>query len=277
MWFYHSHIHETKDSNTGLVGPIIITKPGYARDQDNNLMPYDVDREFVTLFTTFNENFSWHLKKSFMMFGMGENGTTINEKYLENFDYTDPDWDESNQMYVLNGYAWGASGMVYTGIYKGERVRWYLGGMGGELDIHTAHWHGNIVRRDGYVYEDVVQLTPAFTTTVDMYASAPGTWFYHCHVNEHVLAGMIGAYTVLNETCDDCVGNTYDDIAESIASTSDSDYVSYGDVWMIVVGSFIVNWIFLAVIYLIYRKCCDNTPKRRYTGQANDDLRENML
>ena len=66
MWLYHSHIHETKDSNTGLVGPIIITKPGYARDEVDNLMPYDVDREFVTLFTVMNENEGWYLEKNFL-------------------------------------------------------------------------------------------------------------------------------------------------------------------------------------------------------------------
>ena len=26
---------------------------------------------------------------------------------------------------------------------QGERVRWYVMGMGTEVDLHTPHWHGN--------------------------------------------------------------------------------------------------------------------------------------
>ena len=26
---------------------------------------------------------------------------------------------------------------------RGERVRWYVMGMGTEVDLHTPHWHGN--------------------------------------------------------------------------------------------------------------------------------------
>merc|ERR1712113_1201203 len=104
-------------------------------------------------------------------------------------------------------------------IEKGEKVRWYIGAMGTEVDLHTAHWHGNIIKTDNAVYEDVVQLMPAFTTTVDMFADNPGTWFYHCHVNDHVEAGMIATYSV---------GLTYDDISD--ASSASSTNESFGDV-----------------------------------------------
>jgi hephaestin len=26
----------------------------------------------------------------------------------------------------------------------------------------------------------------------------PGTWLYHCHVNDHIVAGMTGRYQVLS-------------------------------------------------------------------------------
>jgi hypothetical protein len=28
LWMYHSHTDEVKDTNTGLIGPIVITKRG---------------------------------------------------------------------------------------------------------------------------------------------------------------------------------------------------------------------------------------------------------
>jgi FtsP/CotA-like multicopper oxidase with cupredoxin domain len=44
FWLYHSHVDEGKDINSGLIGPIIITRRGMARADAS---PKDVDREFV--------------------------------------------------------------------------------------------------------------------------------------------------------------------------------------------------------------------------------------
>ena len=115
FWWYHSHIHETADTNTGLVGPILITKPGYARDVDSNLMPYDIDREFVTLFTVMNENEGWYLEKNLMKFATGDNGTTIDQDYIDAFDFDDEDFQESNLMHSMNGLEWNALGQYMTG------------------------------------------------------------------------------------------------------------------------------------------------------------------
>jgi FtsP/CotA-like multicopper oxidase with cupredoxin domain len=30
----------------------------------------------------------------------------------------------------------------------------------------------------------------------DMVPDNPGTWLFHCHVNDHILAGMQATYTV---------------------------------------------------------------------------------
>ncbi len=32
--------------------------------------------------------------------------------------------------------------------------------------------------------------------TLDMVPDDQGTWLYHCHVNDHILAGMIALYKV---------------------------------------------------------------------------------
>jgi FtsP/CotA-like multicopper oxidase with cupredoxin domain len=31
---------------------------------------------------------------------------------------------------------------------------------------------------------------------LDMVPDAAGTWLYHCHVNDHILAGMMALYKV---------------------------------------------------------------------------------
>lgn len=32
--------------------------------------------------------------------------------------------------------------------------------------------------------------------TADMYCDDPGVWFFHCHINDHIAAGMKTFYTV---------------------------------------------------------------------------------
>ena len=36
--------------------------------------------------------------------------------------------------------------------------------------------------------------------TVDMKADNPGTWMYHCHVADHIKAGMVATYTIKPRT-----------------------------------------------------------------------------
>lgn len=61
IWLYHSHDDETTDTNTGLIGPIIISRRGELQ-MNGKLM--GVDREFVVLFTVFDENKSFYLEKN---------------------------------------------------------------------------------------------------------------------------------------------------------------------------------------------------------------------
>ena len=74
----------------------------------------------------------------------------------------------------------------------GERVRWYLVALGDGTDLHTPHWHGNTVLHEGR-RTDVIELLPASMKVADMRADNPGIWLYHCHVNDHVKAGMVAA------------------------------------------------------------------------------------
>jgi manganese oxidase len=46
------------------------------------------------------------------------------------------------------------------------------------------------------MHTDVVELMPASTGVVDMIPDNPGTWLFHCHVADHMMAGMYTTYTV---------------------------------------------------------------------------------
>jgi len=43
---------------------------------------------------------------------------------------------------------------------------------------------------------DTVNLEPMMTAVVDMVPDNPGTWLFHCHVNEHIEGGMAALFTV---------------------------------------------------------------------------------
>lgn len=68
--------------------------------------------------------------------------------------------------------------------------------MGTELDLHTPHWHGNDVDvAVGGMRMDVINLLSASMVVTDMVPDNPGTWLFHCHVNDHINAGMLTRYT----------------------------------------------------------------------------------
>ena len=156
VWWYHAHVDPAMEINAGLLGPIIVTAKGKARPDGS---PKDVEREFVTSFMIFDE--------------MGGK--------------------PAGQFYSINGYIFGNLPGLY--MKQGDKVRWYLLGMGNEIDLHTPHWHGETVTDEGR-HTDVIELLPGSMKTVDMLADNPGTWMFHCHVEDHMEAGMMAVFTI---------------------------------------------------------------------------------
>ena len=69
-------------------------------------------------------------------------------------------------------------------------------GMGKEVDLHSPRWHGKTVKV-GQHRMDMVELFPGSMVTADMLADNPGTRMLHCHVADHIDAGMLMTYTIL--------------------------------------------------------------------------------
>jgi manganese oxidase len=179
MWMYHSHVDEVSDTYAGLMGPMVVTARGHARLDGS---PKDVDREVFESFSVMNESASPYLDANI-------------ERYAQapSPDPEDEEFQESNLMHSVNGYVFGNQPMVE--LARGERVRWYVMAMGTEVDLHTPHWHGNTVTVGG-MRMDVTSLLPAGMIVADMVPDNPGTWLFHCHVNDHLTAGMITRYRV---------------------------------------------------------------------------------
>jgi len=156
---YRSHVQPVEDVARGLVGPIIITR---AEAADAEGRPRGVDREFVSMFLVHDEN-------------------------------PEGQEQEGHLMHAINGYIFGNQpGLVMD---QGERVRWYLFGMGSEVDMHTPHWHGNGVMHENR-RKEVLMLLPSYSLVADMVPDNPGTWMFKCNVGDHIHAGMMSLYTV---------------------------------------------------------------------------------
>ncbi len=61
LWMYHSHFNESRDMNSGLLGPIIVSRKGSTKPDGT---PRDVDREFVVAFAIFEENESGYFMQN---------------------------------------------------------------------------------------------------------------------------------------------------------------------------------------------------------------------
>ena len=76
----------------------------------------------------------------------------------------------------------------------GQLVQWDVMAMGS--DFHTFHVHGHRWITPGNVARDTQTVGPAESFRIRWREDAPGTWLYHCHVEDHMMRGMIGIYRV---------------------------------------------------------------------------------
>jgi FtsP/CotA-like multicopper oxidase with cupredoxin domain len=99
---------------------------------------------------------------------------------------------EMGQFQTIDGRAFVGNTPVFTA-KVGELVQWDVMAMGSEH--HTSHVHGHRWVRNGRGV-DTQTLGPAESFKIRWREADPGTWLYHCHVESHMMAGMIGLYHV---------------------------------------------------------------------------------
>ncbi|XP_030647121.1 ceruloplasmin [Chanos chanos] len=179
---YYSTVDEIKDLYSGLIGPLVICRRSLMRKLG---LKKEIE-EFALLFMVFDENESWYL----------DDNIKTNIKNPSKNLKEDEDFIESNKMHGINGLVYG--NLKGLDMHVGDKVYWYLMGMGNEVDMHTVHFHGHSFdyKLGGTHRGDVFDLFPATFQTVVMRPLYPGTWLLHCHVNDHIIAGMKTTYTV---------------------------------------------------------------------------------
>ncbi len=69
---------------------------------------------------------------------------------------------------------------------------------------HPVHLHGHsfrVLSRDGVStrhqeWQDTVLMAPRERVEIALVADNPGDWMFHCHILEHMAAGMMGVIRV---------------------------------------------------------------------------------
>uniref|UniRef100_A0A674HXC1 ferroxidase n=1 Tax=Terrapene triunguis TaxID=2587831 RepID=A0A674HXC1_9SAUR len=126
-WVYYSMVDPVKDMYSGLIGPLKVCRKG-ALGSDGKRK--GINREFALLFLVFDENQSWYLEENVKTYAHG-NQSKINLQ--------DEEFVESNKMHAINGKLY--ANLPGLTMHQGDRVNWYLLGMGQEIDVHTVHFH----------------------------------------------------------------------------------------------------------------------------------------
>jgi FtsP/CotA-like multicopper oxidase with cupredoxin domain len=186
MWMYHSHVDETRDINTGLLGAMIITARAMARPDGS---PKDVDREIVVTYAQVHEEDSWLA---------GENLPSRDSLRARQ---PIPKGSETQASYpwfvkfTINGFIHGSLPLSALTVRRGQHVRWYVMSSTNDFDVHAPHWHGNSVLVGG-MRTDVLTLSFMGMAVADMVPDNVGTWLFHCHVSFHNSAGMAVRYRV---------------------------------------------------------------------------------
>ena len=103
---------------------MLICKKGTFKS--DGLTRVDVEKEMFLLQNVFDENKSWYLDENLRLNGIDP--STINKE--------DEAFAESNLMHVVNGRFFG--NLDGLSVCYGEKIAWYLGALGNEVDMHTG-------------------------------------------------------------------------------------------------------------------------------------------
>ncbi|XP_070694535.1 coagulation factor V [Pempheris klunzingeri] len=165
---YISHQNFVEDYNSGLIGALLICKPGSLDESGRQI---GVHQEYVFLFGVFDEKES---------------------KYKPNGHASD-----NHVKYTINGYTKGSLPDVSVCAYASGSL--HLVGMSSEPEVFSVHMNGQVLQQNGHKMSSV-GLISGSSTTATMVALHTGRWLLSSHTIKHMEAGLHGFVDVKN--CD---------------------------------------------------------------------------
>ncbi|XP_035505076.1 coagulation factor VIII [Scophthalmus maximus] len=208
---YFSTVDKEKDLHSGLIGPLVICKPGTLRTPQNT-QP-DV-QEFSLLFHTFDETKSWYLEENLRRHCAPP--CQVNTE--------DPWYHISNKFSAINGYV--AETLPGLLVAQHQQMRWHLLNVGSDGEYHAVQFHGLpfTLHTEQEHRMGVYNLFPGVFGTVEMRPPTVGTWLVECTIGDYQLAGMRAKLLVYNPRCVLPLGMKSGRIEDSQITASDHLY-----------------------------------------------------
>ncbi|XP_039872300.1 coagulation factor VIII isoform X1 [Simochromis diagramma] len=205
---YYSTVDKEKDLHSGLIGPLVICKPGTLRPNEN--MQPGI-QAFSLLFHTFDETKSWYLEENLKRHCAPP--CQVNAE--------DPWYHTSNKFAAINGYV--AETLPGLLLAQYQRVRWHLLNVGSDTEIHAVHFHGLpfTIHAKQEHRMGVYNLFPGVFGTVEMRPPTVGTWLVECTIGDYQLAGMRAKLLVYDPKCVLPLGMKSGKIEDSQITASD--------------------------------------------------------
>ncbi|KFV07003.1 Coagulation factor VIII [Tauraco erythrolophus] len=159
---YSSNTDSVKDINSGLIGALLVCRPGTLASDGNE----DMQQKFVMLFAVFDEGKSW---------------------YSETGSATAPLPHNRPEMHTINGYINGSLPGLTLCLKK--QVHWHVIGLGTGPEVHSIFFEAHTFLVRGHRLSSL-EISPATYLTAQ---TMPGTvgWFrMFCQIPSHQQAGM---------------------------------------------------------------------------------------
>uniref|UniRef100_A0A665XEF3 Coagulation factor VIII, procoagulant component n=1 Tax=Echeneis naucrates TaxID=173247 RepID=A0A665XEF3_ECHNA len=180
---YYSTVDKERDLHSGLIGPLVICRPGTLGNHETT--------EFALLFHTFDETKSWYMEENLRQHCAPPCQANT----------ADPWYHISNKFAAINGYV--AETLPGLLVAKYQQVRWHLLNVGNDGEYHAVHFHGlPFTLHTGQEHRmGVYNLFPGVFGTVEMTPPTDGTWLVECTIGDYQLAGMRAKLLVYNPHC----------------------------------------------------------------------------
>lgn len=94
--------------------------------------------------------------------------------------------------YTINGRAYLGNLPPYQA-RVGDHVEWVVSSLGNSM--HVFHIHGHRWQSDNR-YQDTLLIGASQSFTLSFVEDNPGKWLVHCHVDSHMMMGMLAQYEV---------------------------------------------------------------------------------
>ncbi|XP_071298743.1 coagulation factor VIII isoform X2 [Agelaius tricolor] len=162
---YSSNTNSVKDINSGLIGALLVCRPGTLASDGNE----GLQKEFVLLFAVFDEGKSWY----------SEQGSVPAA--------AQPQAHNRTELHTINGYINGSLPGLTLCLKK--QVHWHVIGLGSGPEVHSIFFEGHTFLVRSHRLSSL-EISPATYLTAQTMPGTAGWFRMFCQILSHQQVGM---------------------------------------------------------------------------------------